>query len=243
MPIGSLQGPPGTSGADGRSAEFRASGGYLQWRLVGDTSWTNLLPLSDITGPAGPEGSPGSAGKDGVSPTVFVSTITGGHRLTITDAGGTKTVDIMNGEDGPAGSAGEAGRGVSSISYSAATKKWTVTYTDGTSQELTGPEIPTLLSQLTGDATHRTVTDAEKETWNGKSDFSGSYNDLTDKPSSFTPASHTQAASTITAGTFGGQVAANSSGQTPGSYLIRNSKVSSTEENPTVNGQICWVRK
>lgn len=55
--------------------------------------------------------------------------------------------------------------------------------------------------------------------------------------------SHTQAASTITAGTFGGQVAANSSGQTPGSYLIRNSKVSATEENPTVNGQICWVRK
>ena len=54
---------------------------------------------------------------------------------------------------------------------------------------------------------------------------------------------HTQAASTITAGTFGGQVASNSSGQTPGSYLIRNSKVSATEENPTVNGQICWVRK
>lgn len=55
-------------------------------------------------------------------------------------------------------------------------------------------------------------------------------------------ASHTQAASTITAGTFGGQVVANSSGQATGSYVLRNSKVSSTEENPTVNGQICWVR-
>ncbi len=30
-------------------------------------------------------------------------------------------------------------------------------------------EVPTLLSQLSEDATHRTVTDAEKETWNAKS--------------------------------------------------------------------------
>lgn len=52
--------------------------------------------------------------------------------------------------------------------------------------------------------------------------------------------SHTQAASTITAGTFAGQVVANSSGQTPGTYLLRNQKMSSTEETPTVNGQICW---
>lgn len=42
--------------------------------------------------------------------------------------------------------------------------------------------IPTALSDLTSDITHRTVTDIEKSTWNAKSDFSGSYNDLTDKP-------------------------------------------------------------
>lgn len=53
---------------------------------------------------------------------------------------------------------------------------------------------------------------------------------------------HNQAASTITAGTFAGQVAANSAGQTPGSFLLRNSKVSSAEEDPTVNGEIVWVR-
>lgn len=35
---------------------------------------------------------------------------------------------------------------------------------------------------ITQDATHRFVTDAEKEKWNNKSDFSGSYNDLTEKP-------------------------------------------------------------
>lgn len=38
--------------------------------------------------------------KDGVSPTVAVSDITGGHRITITDAEGTRNVDVMDGEDG-----------------------------------------------------------------------------------------------------------------------------------------------
>ena len=38
------------------------------------------------------------------------------------------------------------------------------------------------LSDLQEDATHRTVTDMEKQSWNSKSDFSGSYNDLEDKP-------------------------------------------------------------
>ena len=43
--------------------------------------------------------------------------------------------------------------------------------------------IPTDLSELNQDSTHRLVTDSEKQTWNNKSDFSGSYNDLTNKPS------------------------------------------------------------
>lgn len=42
--------------------------------------------------------------------------------------------------------------------------------------------VPTKLSELTDDSTHRLTTDAEKKTWNAKSTFSGSYNDLTNKP-------------------------------------------------------------
>ncbi len=42
--------------------------------------------------------------------------------------------------------------------------------------------VPTKLSQLREDTTHRTVSDAEKQKWNNKSDFNGSYNSLTDKP-------------------------------------------------------------
>jgi hypothetical protein len=42
--------------------------------------------------------------------------------------------------------------------------------------------VPTTLSSLSDDSTHRVVTDTEKTTWNNKSNFSGSYNDLTNKP-------------------------------------------------------------
>ena len=48
-------------------------------------------------------------------------------------------------------------------------------------------------------------------------------------------------ASDVMAGTFAGQVVANSSGQTPGTSLLRNSKLVSAETNPTVNGEICWT--
>lgn len=44
-------------------------------------------------------------------------------------------------------------------------------------------DIPDSIADLEQDANHRTVTDAEKAVWNGKSNFSGSYNDLTNKPS------------------------------------------------------------
>lgn len=50
----------------------------------------------------------------------------------------------------------------------------------------------------------------------------------------------THAASKITAGTFAGQVVAKSDAQTPGTSLLRNSKLVSTSTSPTVNGEICW---
>ena len=42
--------------------------------------------------------------------------------------------------------------------------------------------IPSSLSDLSDDENHRTVSDDEKTEWSNKSDFSGSYNDLSDKP-------------------------------------------------------------
>ena len=62
--------------------------------------------LAALTGPAGEDGADGA---DGVSPTISSESITGGHRLTITDAGGTTTVYVMDGEDGDPGADGADG--------------------------------------------------------------------------------------------------------------------------------------
>lgn len=70
-----------------------------------------------------------------------------------------------------------------------------------------------------------------------------SKSDITDFPESMTPTSHNQAASTITAGTFAGQVVAKSSAQTPGTALLRNSKLVSADTAPSNNGEICWTYK
>jgi hypothetical protein len=43
-------------------------------------------------------------------------------------------------------------------------------------------KVPEKLSELAEDASHRVVSDTEKAAWNAKSDFSGRYTDLSDKP-------------------------------------------------------------
>lgn len=106
------------------------------------------------------------------------------------------------------------------------------------------------LASHTGNTTMH-ITAAERSAWNAKSDFSGNYNDLSNKPSIPTvpadvgaaPSSHDQAASTITSGTFAGQVVANSSGQAHNAFVLRNSKLVSADDSPTVNGEICWTYK
>lgn len=55
-------GPQGIPGADGREVEFNNNGTYIQWRYVGAVSWSNLVPLSAITGAAGATGATGAAG-------------------------------------------------------------------------------------------------------------------------------------------------------------------------------------
>lgn len=60
----------------------------------------------------------GEDGQDGTSPVVSVSAITGGHRITITDANGTKTVDVMDGSDGKDGTNGTNGKDGTSVTVS-----------------------------------------------------------------------------------------------------------------------------
>lgn len=51
----------------------------------------------------------GAAGKDGYSPTVATQAISNGTRVTITDASGAKSFDVLNGAAGPQGPQGEQG--------------------------------------------------------------------------------------------------------------------------------------
>ena len=57
----------------------------------------------------GAKGDKGNKGDNGISPTVTVTDITNGHRVTITDADGMKTFDVMNGAQGDPGGKGDPG--------------------------------------------------------------------------------------------------------------------------------------
>lgn len=55
------------------------------------------------------DGKDGADGADGVSPSVSVTTITGGHKVTITDAEGSHAFNVMDGEKGEQGEPGQDG--------------------------------------------------------------------------------------------------------------------------------------
>ena len=156
-------GQDGSPGADGKDGEDGTSVTVTNVSESNVDGGTNVVTFSDgkklnikngskgSDGAPGADGSPGAAGKDGVSPTIAVSAITGGNRLTITDANGSRNVDVMNGKDGKdgadgsdgsPGATGPAGRGVQSMTYNSSTNKWTVAFTDGTTSSVTGPAIP-----------------------------------------------------------------------------------------------------
>ena len=117
-------------------------------------------------------GADGQDGADGVSPTVSVTDITGGHRVTITDAEGQHTFDVMDGEDGTEGTDGQDGFSPSASVTQTATgatisitdKQGTTTAniengTDGTDGE-DGYSPTVTVTDITGG--HRvTVTDAD----------------------------------------------------------------------------------
>lgn len=106
-------------------------------------------------GTPGEPGEPGKDGEDGVSPVVTVSEIEGGHRITITDAFGQKTVDVLDGKDGTPGKDGDPGepgepgepgkdgRGIVSVTRTDGTgaagtiDTYTIEYTDGTTTTFT----------------------------------------------------------------------------------------------------------
>ena len=115
------QGPPGPQGAPGKD-------GFSPTVTTTSTADGTAVTITDVDGPhtfdvlngkdgqpggpgpigpPGTPGTPGTNGKDGVSPTVEVEPIDGGHRVTITDADGEQSFDVLNGKDGTGGGEGE----------------------------------------------------------------------------------------------------------------------------------------
>lgn len=95
-----IKGPKGDTGPQGPKGETGATGPQGPKGETGATGETGPQgPKGDPggTGATGPQGPKGTDGTDGVSPTVTVTDINGGHRITIKDATGTKTFDVMNG--------------------------------------------------------------------------------------------------------------------------------------------------
>ena len=103
-----LRGPQGIPGEKGEKGDTGATGATGPQGPKGDTG---------NTGPSGKDGEDGQDGEDGYSPTVKVSTISGGHRVTITDATGTRYFDVMDGKDGAGGSGGSGTDGKDGVTF------------------------------------------------------------------------------------------------------------------------------
>lgn len=101
--IGSIKGQKGEKGDKGDPGERGEQG------VQGEVGATGAQGEQGIQGIPG---IPGEKGTDGVSPTVAIKAITGGHKVSITDISGTQSFDVLNGakgEQGVQGIPGEAG--------------------------------------------------------------------------------------------------------------------------------------
>ena len=101
------KGDTGNTGQTGRTPEIFTRAVTLEpgSAAYADTTGTVEQPLITFGIPRGDTGAAGSDGKDGsdgVSPEITVTDITGGHRVTITDADHPfgQTFDVMDGEPG-----------------------------------------------------------------------------------------------------------------------------------------------
>lgn len=129
-------------------------------------------------------------GIDGVSPTATVTQTEDGAVISITDRDGTTNAEIHNGERGERGPQGVPGKdgsdGADGFSPTATVTKSgntaTITISDKNGTTTASVTEPTKTSELTNDGADNTSTYVEADELATVA-TSGSYNDLTDKPS------------------------------------------------------------
>ena len=125
--------------------------------------------FKNLKGEKGEKGNKGDKGDTGANGTPATHSWNG-TVLTVTSESGTSSADLK-------GATGEPGKTAYQYAQEAGY--------NGTESEFANKmaqPIPNELADLFEDSEHRVVTDVEKATWDAKSDFSGSYNDLSDKP-------------------------------------------------------------
>lgn len=154
--------------------------------IIVDNSVTEITVTTDKSGPQGPQGNPGTPGADGVGISSIAKTATVGlvdtYTITYTD-GTTSTFEVTNGADGAVESVnGQTGAVVLDADDVGALPDNTpipanTSDLNNDSGFITSESDPVFSASAAAgiDATDITA-------WNNKSDFSGSYNDLTDKP-------------------------------------------------------------
>lgn len=103
-------GATGNDGTDGKEVTLQATDTYIQWKYDTDTTWTNLIPLSDLKGEKGEQGLQGTTGQDGITPNIQVgntTTLEAGSSATVTQRGTTENpifdFGIPKGADGTGG--------------------------------------------------------------------------------------------------------------------------------------------
>lgn len=248
---GAIQGPQGEKGDTGAPGPQGPQG------QKGDTGQQGPAGPQGETGEQGPQG---ATGADGFSPTITVTDIAGGHRVTVTDAGGAKSFDVL---DGAAGSG--TGDMLASV-YDAAGKQ---------AQIATAAELET----HTGDAIIH-ITNDERSVWNEahemagtvnealiehaqdagihvtaeeKSAWSGKQNALTfdDAPAAgsanpvksggiYTALNGKEAAGTA-AGLLNRTNAVNLANTNYAAYMARGESLNAADTTPTANGAIAWT--
>lgn len=87
------------TGGGAAGVELRVSGGYIQYSTDGAKTWSNLITVEDLKGDVGEKGDPG---ENGVSPTVTTSKSGKVTTVTVTDADGEHSFEVLDGADGSA---------------------------------------------------------------------------------------------------------------------------------------------
>jgi Collagen triple helix repeat (20 copies) len=105
-----VQGIQGVAGADGKSVEIQSNGTYIQWRLVGDTNWINIVALSDLKGAKGDTGATGAQGPQGIQGVKGDTGLTGPKGDTgATGPQGLQGIQGVKGDTGLQGPKGDTG--------------------------------------------------------------------------------------------------------------------------------------